>query len=279
MNDRMWGHQQTMRNVLQLRSLGYRVVDPDSGDLAVGEGSGPGRMPEPETIVAHAAARLDSTGALTGKRVVVTAGPTREAVDPVRFLSNRSSGRMGVAIAEAAFRRGASVRLIVGPVRIPLPWTFPVELVESTADMLAAVQRALVDADALVMAAAPADFRPAEVATGKIKKSTAPDAIALVPTPDILRETIAERKGRVVTIGFALETDDVLANAREKLVRKALDLIVANDALEPGAGFEVETNRVTILAPDGTQDELPMQSKIEVAETIVDRLEELLRGR
>lgn len=279
MNDRMWAHPQTMRNVVHLRSIGYQVLDPDSGALAVGEGSGPGRMPEPETIVAHAAPRLEAVASLAGRHVVVTAGPTREAVDPVRFLSNRSSGRMGVAVAEAAWRRGASVHLIVGPVSIPLPPTFPVEHVESTIDMLAAVKRALEKADALVMAAAPADFRPADVASAKIKKSSAPSTIPLTATPDILRETIAERAGRVVTIGFALETDDVLVHAREKLAPKGLDLIVVNDAREPGAGFEVETNRVTILAPDGTSDALPLQSKREVAEAIVDRLEGLLRGR
>ena len=279
MNDRMWAHPQTMRNVVHLRSIGYQVLDPDSGALAVGEGSGPGRMPEPETIVAHAAPRLEAVASLAGRHVVVTAGPTREAVDPVRFLSNRSSGRMGVAIAEAAWRRGASVHLIVGPVSIPLPPTFPVEHVESTIDMLAAVKRALEKADALVMAAAPADFRPADVASAKIKKSSAPSTIPLTATPDILRETIAERAGRVVTIGFALETDDVLVHAREKLAPKGLDLIVVNDAREPGAGFEVDTNRVTILAPDGTSDALPLQSKREVAEAIVDRLEGLLRGR
>ena len=279
MNDRMWAHPQTMRNVVHLRSIGYQVLDPDSGALAVGEGSGPGRMPDPETIVAHAAPRLEAVASLAGRHVVVTAGPTREAVDPVRFLSNRSSGRMGVAVAEAAWRRGASVHLIVGPVSISLPPTFPVEHVESTIDMLAAVKRALEKADALVMAAAPADFRPADVASAKIKKSSAPSTIPLTATPDILRETIAERAGRVVTIGFALETDDVLVHAREKLAPKGLDLIVVNDAREPGAGFEVETNRVTILAPDGTSDALPLQSKREVAEAIVDRLEGLLRGR
>ncbi len=279
MNDRMWGHPQTVRNVEHLRSLGYHVLDPESGDLAVGEGSGPGRMPEPETILAHAAPRLEASSTLAGRRVVVTAGPTREAMDPVRFLSNRSSGRMGVAIAEAAWQRGASVQLIVGPVSIPLPTTFPVERVESTADMLAAVQREVATADALVMAAAPADFRPAEVAPGKIKKASAPDAVALVPTPDILQETRELRAGRVVTIGFALETDNVLAHAHEKLQRKGLDLIVVNDARDPGAGFEVETNRVTILAPGGAHDALPLLSKRDVANHIIDRLEELLRGR
>lgn len=279
MNDRMWAHPQTTRNVASLRSLGYQVVDPDTGELAVGEGSGPGRMPEPETVVAHAAARLQRGTSLEGRRVVVTAGPTREAVDPVRFLSNRSSGRMGVAIAEAARQRGADVRLIVGPVRITLPGGISIEQVESTADMLTAVKRQLADADVLVMAAAPADFRPADVARSKIKKSSAPEAIALVPTPDILHETRELREGRVVSVGFALETDDVIAHAQEKLQRKGLDLIVVNDAGEPGAGFDVETNRVTLLSPDGARQDLPLLSKREVADHIIDRVEGLLRGR
>ncbi len=279
MNDRMWGHPQTMRNATHLREIGYHVLDPERGELAVGEGSGPGRMPEPETITAHAARLLESTSSLAGCRIVVTAGPTREAVDPVRFVSNRSSGRMGVAIAQAAWRRGASVHLIVGPVGIPLPTTFAVERVESAEDMLAAVTRRIATADVLVMAAAPADFRPAEVAPGKIKKSSAPAAIPLVPTPDILRETASARQGRILTIGFALETDDVLAHAREKLARKGLDLIVVNDAREAGAGFEVETNRVTLLTPDGASEALPLLSKPEVADMLLDRLERMLGGR
>ncbi len=279
MNDRMWGHPQTTRNVAHLRELGYHVLDPDTGDLAVGEGSGPGRMPEPETIMHHVARLLEASSPLAGRRIVVTAGPTREALDPVRFLSNRSSGKMGVAVAEAAWRRGASVHLIAGPLGIAVPPMLDVERVEDAEEMLGAVSRALAAADVLVMAAAPADFRPATVAGSKIKKDQAPAAIALTPAPDILRETASERRPGAIVVGFALETDDVVANGRKKLASKALDLIVINDAREAGAGFEGDTNRVTLLAADGTPDALPLLGKRDVADAILDRVEALLGGR
>jgi len=279
MNDRMWGHPQTTRNVAHLRELGYHVLDPDTGDLAVGEGSGPGRMPEPETIMHHVARLLEAPSPLAGRRIVVTAGPTREALDPVRFLSNRSSGQMGVAVAEAAWRRGASVHLIAGPLGIAVPPMLDVERVEDAEEMLGAVSRALAAADVLVMAAAPADFRPATVAGSKIKKDQAPTAIALTPAPDILRETASERRPGAIVVGFALETDDVVANGRKKLASKALDLIVINDAREAGAGFEGDTNRVTLLAADGTPDALPLLGKRDVADAILDRVEALLGGR
>jgi len=279
MSDRMWGHPQTTRNVAHLRELGYHVLDPDTGDLAVGEGSGPGRMPEPETIMHHVARLLEAPSPLAGRRIVVTAGPTREALDPVRFLSNRSSGKMGVAVAEAAWRRGASVHLIAGPLGIAVPPMLDVERVEDAEEMLGAVSRALAAADVLVMAAAPADFRPATVAGSKIKKDQAPTAIALTPAPDILRETASERRPGAIVVGFALETDDVVANGRKKLASKALDLIVINDAREAGAGFEGDTNRVTLLAADGTPDALPLLGKRDVADAILDRVEALLGGR
>lgn len=279
MNDRMWGHPQTTRNVAHLREIGYHVIDPDTGDLAVGEGSGPGRMPEPETIMAHVGRLLEPASPLVGRRIVVTAGPTREAVDPVRFLSNRSSGKMGVAVAEAAWRRGASVHLIAGPLGIAPPPMLDVERVESAVEMKDAVARALASADVLVMAAAPADFRPSEVAASKIKKGGAPSAIALAASPDILLETVTQRRKGVIVVGFALETDEVLANAHKKLAAKGLDLIVVNDAREPGAGFEGDTNRVTLLAADGTFDPLPLLSKRDVADTILDRVEALFGGR
>lgn len=279
MNDRMWGHPQTTRNVSHLREIGYHVVDPDTGDLAVGEGSGPGRMPEPEAIMAYIGRLLEPPSPLAGRRIVVTAGPTREAVDPVRFLSNRSSGKMGVAIAEAAWRRGASVHLIAGPLGItPLPMLETVR-VESAAEMKDAVARALASADVLVMAAAPADFRPSQAAGSKIKKAAAPAAIALDPSPDILLETASQRRKGSVVVGFALETDDVLAHAHQKLAAKGLDLIVVNDAREAGAGFEGDTNRVTLLAADGVSDALPLLSKRDVADAILDRVEALLGGR
>jgi phosphopantothenoylcysteine decarboxylase/phosphopantothenate--cysteine ligase len=278
MNDRMWAHPQTQRNVAALREIGYTVVDPDVGPLAEGEASGPGRMPEPEAILAHTGRLLDD-GALRGRRIVVTAGPTREPVDPVRFLSNRSSGKMGVAVAAAAWRRGATVTLIAGPLEVPAPLGVAVVPVETTQEMADAVACALPGADALVMAAAPADFRAAAPAASKIKKAAAPDRLELTTTPDILATTRAQRAPGAVVVGFALETDELLDNARAKLAGKALDLIVANDAREPGAGFAVDTNRVTLLARDGRADALPLMTKAEVADVLLDRIEALLRAR
>jgi phosphopantothenoylcysteine decarboxylase/phosphopantothenate--cysteine ligase len=278
MNDRMWAHPQTRANVAHLRGIGYHVLEPDAGALAVGEGAGPGRLPEPETIVAHVGRLLEPAGRLSGKRVVVTAGPTREPVDPVRFISNRSSGKMGVAIAAAAWRRGADVSLIAGPLQVAPPAGATVTLVETTEEMRAAVAQAIADADALIMAAAPADFRPASVASQKIKKANAPAAIELESTPDILASTIGTRPTKLVTVGFALETNAAVDHGRGKLVSKQLDLIVVNDATEPGAGFSVDTNRVTFVDRDGKTDEQPLLAKGDVADLILDRIERLLQG-
>jgi len=277
MNDRMWAHRQTRSNVAHLREIGYRVLEPDQGALAVGEGSGPGRLPEPETIVAHVGRLLEPAGPLAGKRIVVTAGPTREAVDPVRFLSNRSSGRMGVAIAAAAWRRGADVALIAGPLAVAPPPGAVVTSVETTEQMRAAVEVAIGNADALIMAAAPADFRPAAPATQKIKKANAPESIALEPTPDILASTIGARSNKLVTVGFALETNAAVEHGRGKLTAKKLDLVVVNDATEPGAGFAVDTNRVTFVDRDGRADEQPLLGKGDVADLILDRVEWLMQ--
>ena len=275
MNDRMWAHPQTRRNVSHLRELGYHVLDPDEGMLAAGEGSGPGRMPEPEVIFAHVG-RLLEPATLAGRRVVVTAGGTREAVDPVRYLSNRSSGKMGVAIASAAWRRGADVTLIAAPLAVPPPTGVRLIDVETTDEMGTAVERALAEADALVMAAAPADFRAAEPVGAKIKKARAPEALRLAPTRDILASTRAARRPGTVVVGFALETGDAVAAGRDKLESKALDLVVVNDATEPGAGFAVDTNRVTLIGRDGRAESLPLMSKDDVAEAILDRVEALL---
>jgi phosphopantothenoylcysteine decarboxylase/phosphopantothenate--cysteine ligase len=279
MNDLMWAHTQTQRNVQHVRELGYRVLEPEEGMLAVGEGSGPGRMPEPETIFAHASRLLELESALVGRRVVVTAGATREPMDPVRFLSNHSSGKMGVALAAAAWRRGANVRLVAGAMTVDAPVGVETLHVETTEQMAVAVEQELAKADVLVMAAAPADFRPAQPAESKIKKSSAPSVIALEPTPDILMRTRAARREGAVVVGFALETNDVLNSGRAKLAAKELDLIVVNDAREPGAGFAVDTNRVTFLGRDGTEEALPLLSKSDVADAILDRVERMLSGR
>jgi phosphopantothenoylcysteine decarboxylase/phosphopantothenate--cysteine ligase len=281
MNDRMWAHAQTQANAAHLRSLGYRLLEPDEGMLAAGEGSGPGRMPEPEVIFAHVGRLLENRDApLVGRRVLVTAGPTREAIDPVRFLSNHSSGRMGTAIAAAAWRRGAEVTLVAGPLAVPVPVGVRHVHVESTANMQDAVARELPTADVLVMAAAPADYRPSDVSASKLKKTGEARSIALAENADILASTRTARRDGAVIVGFALETDDVVANARRKLTTKALDFIVLNDAKEPGAGFAVDTNRVTILARDSDEPErLPLLTKHEVADAILDRVEAVLRGR
>jgi len=279
MNDRMWAHRQTLRNAEHLREIGYRVLDPDDGPLAAGEGSGPGRMPEPDVVFAHAARLLEGENALRGRRVVVTAGPTREAVDPVRFLSNRSSGRMGVALAAAAWRRGAEVTLVAGPLAVPLPPGVRTVPVETTAEMAQAVGDALGEADVLVMAAAPADFAPANPVAEKIKKSTAPAAIPVLPTPDILLSTRPHRRPGTIIVGFALETSDAVARGREKLAAKELDVVVVNDATEVGAGFGVDTNRVTLVTAGGEEEAVPLLAKGEVADVILDRVEALLRGR
>ena len=279
MNDRMYAHPATQSNLRHLREIGYRVAGPASGPLAWGEGEGPGRMLEPEEILAHAGRALEGETPLAGKRVVVTAGPTREALDPVRYVGNRSSGRMGYEIAAAAWRRGADVLLVSGPSHLPIPIGVEARRIESAEEMRAAVADALPAADVLVMAAAVADFRPSAAAAEKIKKeSGGVPRVELEPTPDVLRETREARRPDAVIVGFALETANAVENGRRKLESKGLDLLVVNDATEPGAGFEVETNRVVLLQPGRPDEALPLMSKAEVADRVLDRVEGLLPG-
>lgn len=273
MNDRMWSHPQTQANARHLQAaLGYTLVGPAVGPLAFDEGEGAGRMAEPDTIIAHAGAALGSDAAWRGKRIVITAGPTREPVDPVRVLTNRSSGRMGFALAAAAWRRGADVVIIAGPTTAQPPVGPRLLRVETADDVLRAVRTELPVAHVLIMAAAIADFRPANIAAAKLKKDQMPDAIALEAAPDVLTETRALRPAGCFVAGFALETHDAHANARAKLERKGLDLIVLNDATEPGAGFDVDTNRVTLMPAQGEPETLPLLSKDEVAERILDHI-------
>lgn len=279
MNDRMWAHPQVRQNTARLREIGYHVLEPDIGPLASREeGSGQGRMPEPATIRAHIARLLEAPSALTGRHVVVSAGPTREPLDPVRYLSNHSTGKMGVAIASAAWRRGARVTLIAGPLSVDAPTGPDVVSVETTEQMEMAVRDALPSADALIMAAAPADFRAKSAATHKIKKGSGAPILALEFAADILTATRDARRPGCVVVGFALETDDIESAARTKLAAKELDLIVANP-VEDGAGFGADTNRVTILGRDGSRDALPLQGKDEVADAILDRVAGLMHGR
>ena len=278
MNDRMWAHPQTGNNVRHLRALGYAVLDPADGPLAVGEGSGPGRMPEPDVIAAHCG-RLLEAPRLRGMRVLVTAGPTREAVDPVRYLSNHSSGKMGAAVAAAAWARGADVVLVHGPMTAAVPVGVRAVPVTTTAELCAAVRAEIGAADVVVMAAAPADFTPAAPAPQKLKKADGPAALPLAPTVDVLVATRDARKAGAIVVGFALETTAVVESARGKLVAKGLDMVVANDATEAGAGFGGDTNRVTFVVPDGPPEPLPLLPKRDVAAAILDRVEALRRGR
>jgi len=273
MNDEMFARAETQANLQTLRSRGVALVGPDIGALAEGPSQRPGRMSEPETIMAHAA-RLIRGGKLSGRRVIVTAGPTRESIDPVRVVTNRSSGRMGFRLAEAAWERGADVLLISGPVALQDPAGVRVQRVETTLEMEQAVRAELPGADVLIMAAAPADFRPASPSEGKRPRVDGALAIPMEPTGDVLDGTRGERKPGSMMVGFALETGDALAKGLAKLERKGLDLIVVNDALDPGAGFEKDTNRVALLGRDGTREILPLQSKRQVAEAILDRVEQ-----
>jgi phosphopantothenoylcysteine decarboxylase/phosphopantothenate--cysteine ligase len=272
MNDEMYAAAATQTNLRCLEERGVVVVGPEVGALAEGPSERPGRMSEPETILAHAA-RVLRRGSLAGRRVVVTAGPTRESIDPVRVVTNRSSGKMGYRVAEAAWERGADVVLISGPVALPAPVGVTVTRVETTKDLEAAVAGALPSADVLVMAAAPADFRPASPSASKQPRSDGALAIPMEPTDDILSTTVERRKAGSIIVGFALETGDAVAKGRAKLERKHLDLIVVNDALEPGAGFDHDTNRVALLGRDGSLSILPLQSKRDVAEAILDAVE------
>lgn len=280
MNDRMYAHPQTQANLARLVEIGYHVAGPGVGPLAWGEGEGPGRLLEPHEIVAHAGRALEARGSLTGRRVVVTAGGTREPIDPVRYIGNRSSGRMGYEIAAAAWRRGADVLLVSGPSSLLPPTGVTVDRVETAEEMRAAVERALPAAEVLVMAAAVADFRPAVPAADKLKKEAGgvPE-IVLEATADVLRSTRDRRPPSCVVVGFALETREAVENGRRKLEAKGLDLLVVNDATEPGAGFEVATNRVVLLQPGQDDEALPLLAKSEVADAILDRVEPLVAGR
>ncbi len=278
MNDEMYAHPQTRANLERLRGRGVAVVGPEVGALAEGPSERPGRMSEPETILAHAARTIRGHGRLAGRRVVVTAGPTRESIDPVRVVTNRSSGRMGYRVAEVAWERGADVVLISGPVALDPPVGVRIRRVETTKELEGAVRAELPETDLLVMAAAPADFRPSDPSASKRARMDGALAIPMEPTDDILSATRGLRRPGSVTVGFALETGDALAKGRAKLERKDLDLIVVNDALEPGAGFEVDTNRVALLGRDGAARILPLQSKRDVAEAILDAVERSLGG-
>ena len=278
MNTYMLEHPAVRANMDTLAARGVRFVDPGEGFLACGW-IGKGRLAEPDAIVAAAEAILHpSSGTLIGRRIVVSAGPTYEDIDPVRYVGNRSSGRMGYAIAAEAARRGAHVVLVSGPTRLDAPAGVTIERVRSAAEMARAVREHATGADAVVMAAAVADYTPEHgAAPAKLAKSDGPMQIALVRTRDILQE-LGQARGdaaRPVLVGFAAETGDPRPRAREKLARKQVDLIVANDVSRADAGFEVETNAAVLIDAEG-EFETPVQSKPALASTIIDRVERLL---
>ena len=277
MNDAMYSHPATQENLKRLKATGITVLGPATGPLAHGEGEGPGRMVEPEEILAHAERLLRSAAPFAGKHIVVTAGPTREAIDPVRVVTNRSSGRMGYALAEAAWRRGAEVTLIAGPGAQPAPFGVKLVRIESTDQLQEAVGQSLAAADALIMAAAPADYKPAQSSAEKIKRDKGVVRLDLEPTQDVLASTAYWRRSSAVMVGFALETGNLVANAREKLVKKHLDLIVANLSGD-GTGPESATNQVTLVTANGAE-ELAMMPKEQVAEAILDRLAPLMSAK
>ncbi len=235
-------------------------------------------MVEPEEIVAWVERMLRSAAPFAGKHLVVTAGPTREAMDPVRVLTNRSSGRMGFELARAAWLRGAAVTLIAGPTQLEPPFGVKVVRVESTEDLKEALSNSLAVADAVIMAAAPADYAPVAPSDRKAKRDAGPVSLKLEPTPDVLASTAYWRRSSCVMVGFALETHDLVASAREKLVKKSLDLIVANNATVAGSGPESPTNQVTLVTADA-EEVLPLMAKADAAEAILDRVGKLMAAR
>jgi phosphopantothenoylcysteine decarboxylase / phosphopantothenate---cysteine ligase len=269
MNVNMWEHAATQKNLAILRERGVHVVDPDEGYLACGM-TGAGRLASIETIVTKVREVLGLREDFAGQTLLITAGPTREDLDPVRFITNRSSGKMGYALAEAAIRRGARVILVSGPTELHPPEGADWVPVRTTEEMRRAVLDHSRDADVVIMAAAVADYRPVAASTTKMKREAGRVNLELEPTPDILVE-LARDKGRRLLIGFAAETDSVGEKARAKLAAKGADMIVANDVTQEGAGFDVDTNIVTLFLRDGREIALPKLSKLDVARRILDQ--------
>jgi phosphopantothenoylcysteine decarboxylase/phosphopantothenate--cysteine ligase len=267
MNCEMWINPAVQENIARLAARGLEIMPPDSGELACGA-SGYGRLPDPENIL-EALARLLCQQDLANRRLLVTAGPTHEDLDPVRFLTNRSSGKMGYALARVAWRRGAMVCLVSGPTALPDPCGVEMVKVRSAGDMQKEVRERFSAVDALIMAAAVSDYRAENLAAQKMKRGPDSQIINLVQNPDILKEVAARKKHQVV-VGFAAETGNLVAEAKRKLQEKNLDLIVANDVNQPDSGFAVDTNEVTLVWREAAPQKLPLLSKEEVAERILD---------
>ena len=284
MNGHMYQNPFVQRNIDTLKTHGIHFIEPASGDLACGY-EGVGRLNTVETILESISNILASTAEsatiahdLQGTRVLVTAGATREYIDPVRFITNRSSGKMGYAIAEAAVQRGAEVRLVSGAATVPSPAGIEIQHVETTLDMHDALQKAFNETDIVIMAGAPTDYRPREFTPHKIKKSADTLTLPLERNPDIA-QTLGERKTHQTLVCFAAETNDLLENAKKKLIRKNCDLIVANDVLAEGAGFQSDTNIVTLLDRDGICEQLPRSSKRDVADAILTKIVSIRNSR
>jgi len=274
MDVNMFDNPVTQENLAKLKARGFIIVDPAYGRLASGK-IGWGRLADIDKIIGTIKQVLGRSGDLAGKRLVVTAGGTREPIDPARHIGNPSSGKMGYALAEAARDRGARVTLITAPASIPQPTGMEVVQVETTAQMKQAVAKAVAQADALLMAAAVTDYQPKTTAKAKIKKETPSLSLELIRTPDIL----AEVKGDFLKVGFAAESEDIVANAKQKLEKKKLDLIVANDITDKKSGFGVDTNKVTLIDKKGKVESLPLLTKREVADRILDKVVGLMGKR
>ncbi len=275
MNVNMWNHPATQSNLQVLRQRGVKIVEPGAGYLACGM-TGPGRLAENEAVVAAVMEALGASQNLSGETVLITAGPTREKIDPVRYLTNRSSGRMGYALAEAALRRGARVLLVSGPTALTPPGAAEVTRVESTEDMRDAVLRLLPQSSIVIKTAAVADYRPKAAYDQKIKRK-GPMTLELEATPDILKE-LAQKKSSQIVVGFAAETENALENARQKLVAKNLDAIVVNDVSREGVGFDSDRNAVTIITREEVVD-VPETTKWEVAQRVLDQVVRLREHR
>jgi len=270
----MFQNPVTQDNLTKLKARGFIIVGPDYGRLVSGK-VGLGRLAEVDEIIGTISKVLQRGRDLGGKRIVVTAGGTQEPIDPARHIGNRSSGKMGYALAEAARDRGAEVKLITAPTSLPEPAGMDVSQTKTAAQMKEAVTKAVAGADALIMAAAVTDYQPKSVAKAKIKKETPSLTIELIRTPDILTEV----KGNFLKVGFAAESENIVANAKQKLQQKQLDLIVANDITNPTSGFGTDTNKVTLIDKQGNVEDLPLLTKREVADKILDRVVGLLKKR
>lgn len=276
MNTQMYKNPIVQNNIIKLKELGYEFINPGEGRLACGD-EGTGKMAEPIQIIEYLKS-LFTEKDLVGKKIIVTAGPTQEAIDPVRYVTNRSSGKMGYALAKEASRRGADVVLISGPTDLEIPNGIKFERVNTTQEMLEKISLYFDDADVLIKAAAPSDYKPRHFSDRKIKKETGKDILRMdfEKNPDIAAYFGARKKSNQLIVGFAAETEDLLENATNKIKSKNLDFIIANDVTMEGAGFEVDTNIVSIIYKDGTVENLPIMGKSELAKIIIDRIKNIL---